>query len=91
MQNRIRRNQSIGNAVVRDTFATEFKLDGEEGKIPNDYNDEDLIKAICDLSNSIKDLAMAAANQKPPIIINLIANNDDDLQKFATIFAQGIK
>ena len=52
---------------------------------------KEVIGVISDLSDAIKDLAVATASQKQPIVVNLIATNDDDLKKFATIFAQGIK
>jgi len=49
------------------------------------------IGVMTDLSNSIKELASATANRRPPVVMNLIASNDEDLKKFATIFAQEIK
>lgn len=52
---------------------------------------QEFIGVLSDLSNSIRDLATATVNKRPPIVLNLIANNDEDLKKFATIFAQEIK
>lgn len=52
---------------------------------------KEIIGAISDLSGAIKDLAVATASQRPPVVLNLVASNDEDLKKFATIFAQGIK
>ena len=89
MKFRLHNNQSLGNAVVRDQIAeaTEMELD-----LGTDIGfNTALISALFDLSSSIKDLATATAMQKQPVIINLIANNETDLKKFATIFAQGIK
>lgn len=50
-----------------------------------------LLGVVSDLSGAIRDLAAATASQRPPIVLNVMANNDDDLKKFATVFAQGIK
>ena len=52
---------------------------------------QQMMSVISDLSNSIKQLAVATASQRPPVIVNLISSSDEDLNKFATIFAQGIK
>lgn len=51
----------------------------------------ELLGVVSNLSSAIRDLAVATASQRPPVVLNLIANNDDDLKKFATIFAQGIE
>lgn len=48
-------------------------------------------EAITELSGAIKELVSAVSMQKPPVVLNIIANNDDDLQKLAAIFTQGIK
>lgn len=48
-------------------------------------------EAITELSGAVKELVSAISMQKPPVVLNIIANNDDDLQKLATIFTQGIK
>ena len=52
---------------------------------------QQMITVISDLSNSIKQLAVATASQRSPMVVNLISSSDEDLNKFATIFAQGIK
>lgn len=92
MKNKISRNQSIGSAAAFDELA-ESPIEIEDKK------EDDALAAICEiivsalnnLSNSIEKLATATTNQKPPIVINLIANNDEDLNKFSTIFKQEIK
>lgn len=94
MKFKLSSNQSIGNAVVRDeqaesedAAAVQFEFNGN-----NDCGFDDAIFiALENLSNSIRELAIATTAQKPPIVVNLIASNDEDLKKFATIFSQGIK
>ena len=100
MKFRIKSNQSVGNAVVKNLEAHGYNSMGD----PLKKEDEDsidveirndssaiLISVLNDLSNSIKELTSATINQKPPIVINLITSSDEDLKKFATIFTQGIK
>lgn len=98
MNFKVKSNQSIGNAVVNDMRSHGYSLEKEDDDVciglpDGDSTDGDaaLISALNSLSNSIKELAIATVSQKQPIVVNLIASNDDDLKKFATIFAQGIK
>lgn len=89
MKFRLHSNQSLGNAVVREEAAEAAEMEFDLGTDIG-FNTA-LVSVLSDLSSSIKDLATATAMQKQPIVINLIANNETDLKKFATIFAQGIK
>lgn len=83
------------------------RLDGErmnyERELEEEFEEEErlfqiderrfgeIISTMNNLSNAIHDLAAATVSQRPPVVVNLIASNDEDLKKFATIFAQGIK
>ena len=66
-------------------------IDLAEERAIDDRRLHEILAVLSNLSNSIKDLAAATAAQRPPVVLNVIASNDDDLQKFATIFAQEIK
>lgn len=89
MKFRLHSNQSLGNAVARDEAVEAAEMELDLGT--NIGFNTALVSVLSDLSSSIKDLATATAMQKQPIVVNLIANNETDLKKFATIFAQGIK
>ena len=89
MKFKLHPNQSIGNAVVRDEKAEEAEM--QFNIAGDDQINIAMLDVLSNLSDSIKELAIATANQKQPIVVNLIASSDEDLKKFATIFAQEIK
>lgn len=81
---------SFNRAKSQSLFGAIREESKEMGAV-NLENIDRVIVAFENLSNSIKELAVATATQKPPVVINLIGNNDEDIKRFATIFKEGLK